>query len=213
MKRGTLPLMIAGFALALALPTAGAFSAPAAGDDGFLVALEDGQPAAPPPPGPGAPPPGPGMMAHDWHKEGGPGANRGFKHRCLTGEARQAALLAYAEVRLQLTEAQKPAWAKFVEAVKAARQPQAKLCADLADKPMPTNFPEQLARAEQITAARLAQLQTVRPALEELYQQLTPEQRTLGDRLAGWAFGGRHHGGDHHGGDHHDGDHHGGDHH
>jgi protein CpxP len=192
MKRGTLTLVIAGFTLALALPPVTAVSAPVTGNDGFQVALDDGQPV-PPPPGPDATLPGPGMTGHGWHKEGGWDPQEGFKHRCEIGEAHQAAILAYAEVRLQLTDAQKPAWAKFVEAAKAARAPQAKLCVDLADKPRPATLPERLARIEQVTSARLAQLQAFRPAVEELYQQLTPEQRNLADRLVRPGGGGHHH--------------------
>ena len=191
MKRGTLTLMMAGVALALAIPTVSALSGPVSGEQGFQLALDDGQPAPGPGPGGGE---HPDKLHHGWGHEGGWGPQQLFKHRCETGEASEAALLAYAEVRLQLTDAQKPAWAKFVDAAKAARAPEARLCADLADKPVPATLPERLARIEQVASARLAQLQAFRPALDELYQQLTPEQRKTADLLARHGIG-HHHGG------------------
>ena len=203
MKRGPLTLMIAGVALALAIPSMSAFSAPNTDHDGVRVALDDGHPnTAPPEHASRMPPGGPDAMAHGWHHDGGQGSGQGFEHHCQMANAHQAAMLAYAEVRLGLTDAQKPAWAQFVTAVKAAHEPQAKLCADLAGKPRPTTLPEQVARAEQLTAARLAWLQAIRPALDALYPQLTPEQQKLANALVHHMHGGRH--GDHeHGGHHH----------
>jgi hypothetical protein len=202
MKRGPLTLMIAGIALALAIPGVSAVSAPNTGNDGFRVALDDGQPnAAPSEAPPRMPPGGPDAMAHGWHHDGDQGAEQGSGHHCQMAEAHQAAMLAYAEVRLGLTEAQKPAWAKFVAAVKAAHEPQAKLCADLAGKPHPTTLPEHVARAEQLAAAHLAWLQAIRPALDALYPQLTPEQQKLATTLARHMHGGGH--GDHEHGEHH----------
>jgi len=57
-----------------------------------------------------------GMMgAH-----GDPAAH--FAEMCDTMEARQAGMLAFAEVRLGLTDAQRPAWTKFAAAVKVLRR-------------------------------------------------------------------------------------------
>ena len=94
---------------------------------------------------------------------------------------------------LQLTEAQKPAWIRFADAVKAASEPQARLCADLAGKPAPVALPDRLDRAERLASVRLAEIQAVRPALTELYGQLTPDQQKVADGLV------QEHGG-HHGG-------------
>ena len=140
MKRGTLTLVAAGIALAFAVPISVAFSEPA-------------------PPAQNA---GPGMMHPGMSHPGGAEA---FQHRCENAEAHRAAKLAYAEVKLQLTEAQKPAWIRFADAVKAASEPQARLCADLAGKPAPVALPDRLDRAERLASVRLAEIQAVRPAL------------------------------------------------
>ena len=191
MKRGTLTLLVAGVALALATPAmAAGWGAP--GQDGpFQVAQDDEHP--------GGPPPG-GMMGmvhslmgHGEHSGPGERGPEGhFLRMCETADAHHAAMLAYAEVRLKLTDAQQPAWTKFAEVAKAAHATMTKLC-DLKDKPAPANLPERLARAEQFTQARLAHLQALRPALEELYKTLTPEQQKIADCLPLGGLGGHGH--------------------
>lgn len=141
--------------------------------------------------------PGPGMMGRGQpNKEGGDGQSLHFLKMCETADAHHAGMLAFSEVRLKITDAQKPAWAKFVEATKTAHQSMAKLCTEFKDKPMPTDLPERLARDERFAVAKLSHLQAMRPALTELYQQLTPEQQKLANSLplAGHGRNGRHNG-------------------
>jgi hypothetical protein len=204
MKRGSLTVIAVGVALALGLPTVASYAGPwqmaeAPADDA----------AAPAAPESGAGPypgmKGMGMMGH--HGPAGD-PHQNFVRMCENADAHHAAMLAFAEVRLKLTAAQKPAWTKFAEAAKTAHQAVDKLCVEQKDQPAPVTLPERLARAEQVAAAHLAHIQALRPALDELYQLLSPEQRKTADSLhlgVPGAHGGPGHHGDH--GDH--GDHHG----
>lgn len=181
-------LMAAGLALVLAVPAAAAWSGP----DGAVrlaQAQTDERPAAAPEAAPpaSAPGPGPNMMMRMMQGMGGPGGGHGgpeshLLRMCESADAHHAGMLAYAEVRLKITDAQKPAWAKFTEAAKAAHANLTKLC-DLKDQPAPKTLPEKLARAERFAQARLAHIQTLRPALDELYKALTPEQQKVADTL------------------------------
>jgi len=178
MKRGSLTLAIAGMALALAVPAAGAGTlAPGAAFQLAQAQTDDeAEPAHP----------GPGMMKPHMMDQGDKHRQHGqhMQKMCETADAHHVATLAFSEARLKLTEAQKPAWSKFVEAATAAHQTMIKLvCADMKDKPRPTALPERLARAEEMAKARLAHLQALRPALDELYKALTPEQQKVADTL------------------------------
>ena len=57
------------------------------------------------------------------------------------------------------------------------------MCANIEAKQGRQPLPERLARAEEMAKAKLAQIQTIRPALEELYKELTPEQQKIADTL------------------------------
>lgn len=187
MKKSSRSLMVAGLALALAVPAVSAWSDAPGRGGAFQMAQDEGAEHAPPAGGPG-------MMGMRHDMMGGPGGHESHMARmCDTAEAHHAAMLAYAEVRLKITDAQKPAWTKFTEAAKAAHANLTKLC-ETKDQPAPTTLPEKLARAERFTQAKLAHLQALRPALDELYKTLTPEQQKVANSLN---FGGHGHG--HHG--------------
>jgi periplasmic protein CpxP/Spy len=111
---------------------------------------------------------------------GGPAAH--FAQMCETMDARQAGMLAFAEVRLGITDAERPAWTKFAAAVKAASAPIKQLCAG-AGQPEPKTLPERLHRLETMETARLEQLRQITPAVEELYGTLSPKQKELADHL------------------------------
>lgn len=119
---------------------------------------------------------------------GGPhGGPMGF---CQDMPAHRAGLLAFAEVKLGLTEAQKPAFAKLTEQIKASEQPLDALCQSIKDGPHPTTLPDHLAFMEKMGEARLKALQMARPAIEAFYAQLTPTQKETADHLM--AHGGHH---------------------
>ncbi|KAA0578143.1 Spy/CpxP family protein refolding chaperone [Azospirillum sp. Sh1] len=162
-----------------------------------------GGPAGGPGMGPGAGP-GAGM---------GPGAggpDRHFARMCEDQEARLAGKLAYAEKKLNITEQQRAAWTKFADAARSSLKPTQDLCVKFKDTPPPAALPQRLERAEQMMQAHLQQIQTVRPALTDLYGQLTPDQQKQADRMLnqgpggmGGRMGGHHGGWDHDGPRHH----------
>lgn len=143
----------------------------------------------------GPQPGGPGM---------GPGAggpDRHFARMCEDQEARLAGKLAYAEKKLNITEQQRAAWTKFADAARSSLKPTQELCVKFKDQPRPATLPQRLERVEQMMQAHLQQIQTVRPALTDLYGQLTPDQQKQADRMLNQGPGGMggrmggHHGG------------------
>ena len=196
MKHGTLTLAIAGMALALAVPAAAGTPTPGAAFQ--LAQAQDDDHADHAGPGPGM------MMRQQMGEDGKGPADKHRQHAqrmqqmCDTADAHHVATLAFSEARLKLTEAQKPAWSKFVEAATAAHQATTKLmCADPKAQTAPATLPDRLAREEQMAQAKLAHVQTLRPALLDFYKTLTPEQQKIADTLP---LGGGHGHGGHRGG-------------
>jgi hypothetical protein len=115
---------------------------------------------------------------------GGPNAWRGAHgaEMCELMDARQAGMLAFTEVRLGITDAERPAWTKFEAAVKASSVPMKQLCAS-AGQAEPKTLPEHLHRLEAMETAHLEQLRQVTPAVEELYGTLAPKQKEIADHL------------------------------
>jgi len=138
---------------------------------------------------------------------GGPGGpDRHFARMCEDQEARLAGKLAYAEKKLNITEQQRAAWTKFADAARSSLKPTQDLCVKFKDTPPPAALPQRLERAEQMMQAHLQQVQTVRPALTDLYAQLTPDQQKQADRMLNPGPGGMGgHMGPHHGGPGHHG--------
>lgn len=112
---------------------------------------------------------------------GGPGAN--FDRMCENHEARLAGMLAFAEKRLKITDAQKTAWTKFADQARASEQPMQAACTTLKDKPQPANAIERLERMDTMMTARQAQMHQMLPAIKEMYGQLTPDQQKVADEL------------------------------
>ena len=88
----------------------------------------------------------------------------------------------YTVAKLNLTAEQKPLSDKLQGLQQAAADRERQLCAALptADGGQGTIL-DRVNRREQSLAARLAGLQQVKPALEQLYQTLTPEQKAVID--------------------------------
>ncbi len=103
------------------------------------------------------------------------------RQRCEERLARRAGMVAYVSARLNLTPEQKPLADKVHNLMQAAADKDRQLCAQL--KPESEHGQETIldraARREQFLAARLQGLQQTRPALEQLYQALTPEQKAI----------------------------------
>ena|SRR5437868_15140614 len=101
---------------------------------------------------------------------------------CIEHFARSAGRLAYLEAKLELNAEQQPLWDKWRQAVAAGAEKERADC--LASVPTAGTRPSVLdrdSRFEKMLAIKVATLQTARPALEALYQSLSPEQRLVFD--------------------------------
>jgi LTXXQ motif family protein len=106
-----------------------------------------------------------------------------MKGMCIEHYARSASRIAYLQARLQLTSDQQPLFDKWQQEVAGGAAKERDDC--LANVPAAGQKPTFLDREsgmEKMMAAKLATLQAARPALEALYQSLTPEQRIAFDR-------------------------------
>ena len=130
------------------------------------------------------------------------------KNMCIEHFARSAGRLAYLEAKLQLTADQKPLWDKWEEATAAGSATMKDDCiAGLPAKETPSTALDRDRRVEKLLTDKLDTLKTARPALEALYQSLSPEQRIAFDHSTKWGHKGK--GGpkwQHHGQDGHDQD-------
>ncbi|MBV9835423.1 MAG: Spy/CpxP family protein refolding chaperone [Alphaproteobacteria bacterium] len=117
---------------------------------------------------------------------------------CKEAPARLAGRIAYAEVKLGITDAQKSAWQAFTTEAKAAAQPMMKLC----DTP-PTNVrgdaAAELAQRERFLQATLDTTKAMRAAVEKLSPVLNADQKTkLADLIRMSGGRGMHRHGGHH---------------
>ena len=128
------------------------------------------------------------------HGEGGPGMggwrgmmmhrmmmHRDPKERCEERLAWRAAMRAYTEAKLDLTAEQRPLWEKVQSAAQAEEQKERQLCTTLKEGGDATLL-DRLDRMQQFLSTRLDALQAAKPAVQALYQALTPEQRATLDQ-------------------------------
>ncbi len=105
------------------------------------------------------------------------------QQRCEERLARRAGMVAYVVAKLNLTAEQRPLWDTLSALLQSARDKQRQLCAAL--KPAGQRGQEtilnRIDRREEFLSARLQALQQARPALQQLYQALTPEQKAIVD--------------------------------
>jgi hypothetical protein len=106
--------------------------------------------------------------------------HRNPQERCEERLAWRAAVRAYTETKLDLTAEQRPLWDKMQSIAQSELQKERQLCAAL--KPgEETTVLDRLDRMQQFLSTRLDALQAAKPAVQALYQALTPEQRTIFD--------------------------------
>ena len=105
------------------------------------------------------------------------------QQRCEERLARRAGMVAYVVAKLNLTPEQRPLWDKLQSLMQAAADRQHQLCASLksAGDGGQETILDRVNRREQFLASRLQALKETRPALELLYQALTPEQKAIID--------------------------------
>jgi hypothetical protein len=117
------------------------------------------------------------------------------QHFCTERYARKAAHFAYLEAKLNLTEQQKPAWAKWRQAKMDAAEKRRATCLQRDwNKDEQETVLDREARVEKWLTARLQELQASRPALQALYDSLSPEQKVVFDQASRWR--GHHRGGE-----------------
>ena len=126
------------------------------------------------------------------HSEGGPMmqgwrgrmmhrmTDRNPQERCEERLAWRAAMRAYTEAKIDLTPEQRPLWDKLQTIAQSEQQKERQLCTSL--KPGgETTILDRLDRMQQFLSTRLEALQAAKPAVQALYQALTPEQRSIFD--------------------------------
>jgi LTXXQ motif family protein len=126
-----------------------------------------------------------------WGMRGWPMMRRGMwrsaamrgdpQQRCIDRLAWHAARGAYVETELDLTAEQHPLWDKLQNIAQAEQQKERQRCRQLKPGEQLTAL-DRMDRAQQFLSARLDALQSAKPALQALYQALTPEQRAIMDR-------------------------------
>jgi LTXXQ motif family protein len=134
---------------------------------------------------------GPGMRGRgNWGMHGGAMMRRGMWHRaamrwdpqqrCVDRLAWRAARRAYVETELNLTADQRPLWDKVQGIAQSEQQKERQLCQSLKSGEESTVL-DRMDRAQQFLSARLDALQSAKPAVQALYQSLTPEQKAIFD--------------------------------
>ena len=105
------------------------------------------------------------------------------QQRCDERLARRAGMVAYVVAKLNLTAEQRPLWEKLQGVMQANADKQRQLCATL--KPIAERAQEtvldRMSRREQFLTAQVQAIQQARPAVQALYQALTPEQKAVID--------------------------------
>lgn len=159
-------------------------------------------PAANPPaqPMPPSPPEQPGGGDHGdgqwmrgrggWGMAGGPMMRREMwrhammrrdpQQRCIDRLAWRAARRAYVETELDLTPEQRPLWDKIQGIARNEQQRERQLCDQLKPGEEMTVL-DRMDRAQQFLSAKLDALQSAKPAVQALYQALSPEQKEIFD--------------------------------
>jgi hypothetical protein len=101
------------------------------------------------------------------------------QQRCEEHLARRAAGLAYTVTKLKLMAEQRPLWDSVNTILQGSRERGMQLCATLQSGP--GTALDRLNRREQFLTVQLQAVQQVKPALEQLYRSLTPEQKAVID--------------------------------
>ena len=110
---------------------------------------------------------------------------------CNQGEERLEDIVTFAEIRLDITDGQKPQWNAFAEAVRTGGRDLLTAC-DQMETLRTGNAPARLAEMETIMEKGLGAIKGIRTAFDPLYATLDDDQKATIERLT-------HHRGHHHG--------------
>ena len=126
------------------------------------------------------------------------GKHRGMHMVCSQGEERLEDIVTFAEIRLSITDAQRPQWEAFASAVETGGKQMLTAC-DRMDTLRTGTAPERFAEVEEIMEDALEATRSIRAAFNPLYEVLDDDQKATVERLT--KHRGGHHGGHHrHGG-------------
>ena len=115
-------------------------------------------------------------VGHGWHGGGWQGGGHGIARLCAADhDAAIAAVLAYGEHKLDITDEQADEWAALGKSLRTATAKAEAVCADAGDGP--ATAPEALALAETATIAMAGAIGEIRPAFDALYGVLDDGQR------------------------------------
>ncbi|HEX3538096.1 MAG TPA: Spy/CpxP family protein refolding chaperone [Stellaceae bacterium] len=105
------------------------------------------------------------------------------QQRCEERLARRAGIVAYLVAKLNFNDQQRPLWDKLNAVLQTNAGRERQLCTTLkpADQRGQETMLDRINRREQFLSARLQGLQQAKPALEQLYNSLTPEQKAIAD--------------------------------
>ena len=103
------------------------------------------------------------------------------QERCEDRLAWRVAMRAYVGAKLNLTPEQQPLWDKVQSIAQTGEQKERQVCSNPRPREQETML-ERLDRMQAFLSARLEALQAAKPAVQALYQTLTPEQRAIFDR-------------------------------
>jgi len=138
---------------------------------------------------------------HDWMAAHKGDMAAWHARMCTEHYARRVGMIAYLGAKLDLNDSQRPLFESWKSSVLGSAKDGESAClAHAPDMAHPPTLMDREARMHAMLEARLAAMDAQKPALEALYQSLTPEQRMALDHIG-------HHGGgmgDGHGW-HHDG--------
>jgi protein CpxP len=110
------------------------------------------------------------------------GKHRGMHMVCAQGEERLEDVVTFAEIRLSITDAQKPQWNAFTEAVRTGGAQMLKAC-DRMDTLRTGTAPARFAEVEEIMEDALAATKSIRAAFDPLYVVLDDDQKATVERL------------------------------
>jgi LTXXQ motif family protein len=115
-----------------------------------------------------------GMMMHRMEMHRNP------QERCADRLAWRAAMRAYVGAKLDLTPEQQPLWDRLQSIAQTEQQKERQLCSNLRPREQETML-DRLDQMQAFLSTRLEAIQAAKPAVQALYQALTPDQRGIFD--------------------------------
>jgi hypothetical protein len=97
--------------------------------------------------------------------------------------------IAFLKTELKITDAQKPHWDAFADALRAIVKTHQAMNEQMTKGDMPSSWPERLAFQQKALSTRLNSLSALEAAAKPLYAALADEQRKLADQLLSGPMG------------------------